>query len=218
MSAALSNRRELERYFELVNTTDDDRVENERPSIDRPVRSIGRDRTENIKTAKSISDPASGLVGNLRNTDSDEEGNDKAARSACAPPSNSSGPGASASLLSAGSSSWSQVGQCERGFKTSKRKTRTATWKRRGKGSRREVREEEPCSERGRWKDGERTRTKEMRRLMLVEGGRGGGECVRMLSADSSRPEDHTARPPCVPSALFANISAIKHWAETTYL
>lgn len=24
-----------------------------------------------------------------------------------------------------------------------------------------------------------------------------------MLSADSSRPEDHTARPPCVPSALF---------------
>jgi len=30
-----------------------------------------------------------------------------------------------------------------------------------------------------------------------------GGECVRMLSADSSRPEDHTARPPCVPSALF---------------
>lgn len=28
MSAALSNRRELERYFELVNTTDDDRVEN----------------------------------------------------------------------------------------------------------------------------------------------------------------------------------------------
>lgn len=35
-----------------------------------------------------------------------------------------------------------------------------------------------------------------------------------MLSADSSRPEDHTARPPCVPSALFANISAIKHWAE----
>ncbi|EGI68207.1 hypothetical protein G5I_03303 [Acromyrmex echinatior] len=59
----------------------------------------------------------------------------------------------------------------------------------------------------------ERMRTKEMRRLMLVEGGRG-GECVRMLSADSSRPEDHTARPPCVPSALFANISAIKHWTE----
>lgn len=75
------------------------------------------------------------------------------------------------------------------------------------------MREEEPCSERGRWKDGERMRTKEMRRLMLVEGGRG-GECVRMLSADSSRPEDHTARPPCVPSALFANISAIKHWTE----
>lgn len=75
------------------------------------------------------------------------------------------------------------------------------------------MREEEPCSERGRWKDGGRTRTKEMRRLMLVEGGRG-GECVRMLSADSSRPEDHTARPPCVPSALFANISAIKHWTE----
>lgn len=88
-----------------------------------------------------------------------------------------------------------------------------ATWKRRGKGSRGEVREEEPCSERGRWKDGERTR--EMHRLMLVEGGGGGrGECVRMLSADSSRPEDHTARPPCVPSAFFANISTIKHWAE----
>lgn len=75
------------------------------------------------------------------------------------------------------------------------------------------MREEEPCSERRRWKDGERMRTKEMRKLMLVEGGRG-GECVRMLSADFSRPEDHTARPPCVPSALFANISAIKHWAE----
>jgi len=28
MSAALSNRRELERYYELVNTTDNDRVEN----------------------------------------------------------------------------------------------------------------------------------------------------------------------------------------------
>ncbi|KYN04614.1 hypothetical protein ALC62_04606, partial [Cyphomyrmex costatus] len=57
----------------------------------------------------------------------------------------------------------------------------------------------------------------EMRRLMLVEGGGGGGggECVRMLSADSSRPEDHTARPPCVPSALFANISAIKHWTDS---
>ncbi|KYQ52656.1 hypothetical protein ALC60_08266, partial [Trachymyrmex zeteki] len=60
----------------------------------------------------------------------------------------------------------------------------------------------------------ERMRTKEMHRLMLVEGGRG-GECVRMLSADSSRPEDHTARPPCVPSALFANISAIKHWTDS---
>ncbi|KOC61775.1 hypothetical protein WH47_03032 [Habropoda laboriosa] len=43
---------------------------------------------------------------------------------------------------------------------------------------------------------------------------RGGRECVRMLSADSSRPEDHTARPPCVPSPLFANISAIKHRSE----
>lgn len=35
-----------------------------------------------------------------------------------------------------------------------------------------------------------------------------------MLSADSSRPKDHTARPPCVPSLLFANISAIKHPSE----
>ncbi|KYN31303.1 hypothetical protein ALC56_14184 [Trachymyrmex septentrionalis] len=71
--------------------------------------------------------------------------------------------------------------------------------KRRGKRSRGEVREEEPYSEREKWKDRE---------------GERGGECVRMLSADSSRPEDHTARPPCVLSALFANISAIKHWTE----
>lgn len=77
------------------------------------------------------------------------------------------------------------------------------------------MREEEPCSVRGGEVEGRREDEDEgeMRRLMLVEGGRG-GECVRMLSADSSRPEDHTARPPCVPSALFANISAIKHWAE----
>lgn len=39
-------------------------------------------------------------------------------------------------------------------------------------------------------------------------------QCVRMLSVDSSRPEDHTARPPCVPSPLFANISVIKHRSE----
>ena len=45
-------------------------------------------------------------------------------------------------------------------------------------------------------------------------GGGRRGECVRMLSASSSRPGDHTARPPCVPSPLFANISAIKHRSE----
>ncbi|EZA59039.1 hypothetical protein X777_16999 [Ooceraea biroi] len=81
---------------------------------------------------------------------------------------------------------------------------RRGTWwkRRRGKGSSREVREEEP-------------RARETRGMTPVRGGyqggpRGGrgregrgGECVRMLSADSSRPEDHTARPPCVPSALF---------------
>jgi len=99
-------------------------------------------------------------------------------------------------------------------------------WKRRGKRSRREVREEEPCREEERWKGGERIRTGKMRRddvgrrkIQKRERERERkrkrrGECVRMLSADSSRPEDHTARPPCVPSALFANISAIKHRAE----
>lgn len=93
-------------------------------------------------------------------------------------------------------------------------------WKRRGKRSRGEVREEEPCHEEERWKGGERVRTGKMREVMLVGGEysrekeRREGECVRMLSADSSRPEDHTARPPCVPSALFANIFAIKHRTE----
>lgn len=96
-------------------------LKNYSPLVDRPVRSIGREQTENMEAARAedLGSSASGQVGSLRSKPiptKKETIRQRGLPSSLSRRTELSSPGASASLLSAGSSSWSQVGQCERGF------------------------------------------------------------------------------------------------------